>query len=162
MIQMHLLTKQKQTHRLRQLTHGCQGEEIAKDSGKVMYTLLHLKWITNKTLLYSTWNSAQCYVPARMGEFEGRTDACVCMAESLHCLPETIITLLIGITLIQNIFGVKKIFFREREKKEVSVAKKKRSSENFLWEIPRFTDKYTEDFEKCVISKSSVSSEAKY
>ena len=95
-----------------------------------------------------------------MGEFEGRTDACVCMAESLHCLPETIITLLIGITLIQNIFGVKKIIFREREKKEVSVAKK--SSENFLWEIPRFIDKYTEDFEKCVISKSSVSSEVKY
>ena len=25
--------------------------------------LLCLKWITNKHLLYSTWNSAQCYVP---------------------------------------------------------------------------------------------------
>ena len=32
-----------------------------------MYTLLNLKWITNKILLYSIWNSAQCYVPARMG-----------------------------------------------------------------------------------------------
>ena len=108
---MDLLTKQKQTHRLRKLTHGCQGEEITKDFGKVMCTLLHLKWITNKNLLYSTWNSAQCYVPARMGESGGRTDACICMAESLHCLPETIITLLIGITLIRNIFGVKKNFF---------------------------------------------------
>ena len=29
---------------------------------KVMYTLLYLKQITNKDLLYSTWNSAQCYV----------------------------------------------------------------------------------------------------
>ena len=29
-----------------------------------MYTLLYLKWITNKVLLYSTWNSAQCYVAA--------------------------------------------------------------------------------------------------
>ena len=35
--------------------------------GKVMGTLLYLKWITNEILLYSTWNSAQCYVPAWMG-----------------------------------------------------------------------------------------------
>ena len=36
-----------------------------------MYTLLYLKWITNKDLLYSTWNSAQCYVAAWTGgEFE--------------------------------------------------------------------------------------------
>ena len=33
----------------------------------VMYTLLHLKWITNKDLLYSTGNSAQCHVAARTG-----------------------------------------------------------------------------------------------
>ena len=44
-----------------------EGEVIVKDFGKVMYTLLYLKWITNKSLLYSTWNSAQCYVPAWMG-----------------------------------------------------------------------------------------------
>ena len=25
-------------------------------------TLLYLKWITNKDLLYSTWNPARCYV----------------------------------------------------------------------------------------------------
>ena len=31
-----------------------------------------------------------------------RMDTCVCMAESLCCYPETIITLLIGYTLIQN------------------------------------------------------------
>ena len=36
-----------------------------------MYTLLYLKWITNKVPLYSTWNSAQCYVAAGVGgEFE--------------------------------------------------------------------------------------------
>ena len=29
-----------------------------------MYTLLYLKWITNKDLLYSTGDSAQCYVAA--------------------------------------------------------------------------------------------------
>ena len=27
-----------------------------------MSTLLYLKWITNKDLLYSTWNSVQCCV----------------------------------------------------------------------------------------------------
>ena len=43
-----------------------------------MYTLLYLKWITNKDLLYSTWNSAQCYVPAWMGGgVGGRTDTCM-------------------------------------------------------------------------------------
>ena len=37
-----------------------------------MYTLLYLKWITNKDLLYSTGNSAQGYVLAWMGgEFGG-------------------------------------------------------------------------------------------
>ena len=47
--------------------NGCQAEGIIGDFGKVMYTLLYLKWITNKDLLYSTWNSAQCYVPTWMG-----------------------------------------------------------------------------------------------
>ena len=32
-----------------------------------MYTLLDVKWITNKNLLYSAWNAAQCYATARMG-----------------------------------------------------------------------------------------------
>ena len=31
------------------------------------YTLLHLKWITSRDLLYRTGNSAQCYVAAWMG-----------------------------------------------------------------------------------------------
>ena len=35
-----------------------------------MYTLLHLKWITNKDQLYNTGNSAQCYV-ARLSCGEG-------------------------------------------------------------------------------------------
>ena len=49
-----------------------EGEVIVKDFGKVMYTLLYLKWITNKNLLYSTWNSAQWYMPAWMEVgFEG-------------------------------------------------------------------------------------------
>ena len=36
-----------------------------------MNTLLYSKWITNKDLLYGTWNSAQCYVVAWMGRGSG-------------------------------------------------------------------------------------------
>ena len=46
-------------------------EGIVREFEIDMHTLLYLKWITNKDLLYSTWNSAQCYVAAWMGgEFE--------------------------------------------------------------------------------------------
>ena len=41
------------------------GRGIVREYG--MCTLLYLKWITNKDLLYSTRNSAQCYVAAWMG-----------------------------------------------------------------------------------------------
>ena len=36
-------------------------------------------------------------------------DPCMCVADPLHCSPETIPTLLISHTPIQNVFGVKKI-----------------------------------------------------
>ena len=46
--------------------------EIVREFGIDMYTLLYLKWVTNKDLLYSAGNSAQCYVAAWMGgEFRG-------------------------------------------------------------------------------------------
>ena len=40
----------------------------SSEFGIDIYTLLYLKQITNKNLLYSTGNSAQCYVAAWMGE----------------------------------------------------------------------------------------------
>ena len=47
-------------------------EGIVREFGIDMYTRLYLKWITNKDPLYSTGNSAQCYVAAWMGgESEG-------------------------------------------------------------------------------------------
>ena len=56
---MNLFTKQKQTHRHRKQTYGYQrgkvgGEGIDCEFGIDMYTLLYLKLITNKDLLYST------------------------------------------------------------------------------------------------------------
>ena len=48
------------------------GEVIIREFGIDVYTLLYLKWMTNKDLLYSTGSSAQCYVAAWMeGEFGG-------------------------------------------------------------------------------------------
>ena len=60
-IQMNLFAKQ--THRLREQTYGYWGEGcgggIVREFGIDMYTLLYLKWIINKELLYSTGKSAQ-------------------------------------------------------------------------------------------------------
>ena len=53
---MNLLTKQKKT----QKTNLWLPEGTVREFRMVMYTLLSLNWITNKDLLYSKWNSAQC------------------------------------------------------------------------------------------------------
>ena len=42
-----------------------------REFGMDMYTLLYLKWIMNKDLLYSTGNSVQCYVAAGWEESLG-------------------------------------------------------------------------------------------
>ena len=61
---MNFLTKQKETHRLQERVYGCWGkaweEAIVRECGMGMSTLLYLKWVTNKDLLYRTGNSAQC------------------------------------------------------------------------------------------------------
>ena len=91
----------KQTHRIREQTHGYRGgegweEEMGREFGADRYTLLHVKWVSNREQLDSTGNSAQkpCGSLDRRG-VRGRTAACVCVAESTHSLPETITTLLI-------------------------------------------------------------------
>ena len=60
--------RESQTWKTNLRLQGWGREGIVRDFGKVMYTLLCLKWITNKDLLYFTGNSAQCYVAAWMGE----------------------------------------------------------------------------------------------
>ena len=76
-------------------------EGIVREFVMDMYALLYLKWITNKDLLYSTQNSAHYSVEAwREGNLgEG---GYMSKYESLPCSPETITTLLIGYTPIQN------------------------------------------------------------
>ena len=56
MIQMNLFTKQKQTYRVNLWwpgeKNGVEGRD--REFGINMYTLLYLKWIISKDLLYST------------------------------------------------------------------------------------------------------------
>ena len=54
--------------------HGLQPTRLlhpwdfpGKSTGVGCRLWLYLKWIINKDLLYSTWNSAQCYVAAWLG-----------------------------------------------------------------------------------------------
>ena len=64
--------------------------------GTDMYTLLYWKLITNKDLLYSTWNLYSLLRGSLDGSgVWGRMDTCICAAESLYCSPETITILLI-------------------------------------------------------------------
>ena len=66
------------------------GEGIVR-FGMAMYTLLYIKWITNKDLLYSRWNSAQCYTAAWTGEeFGGEWIHVHVMVETLHYPPGSI------------------------------------------------------------------------
>ena len=74
-------------------------EEIVREFGIDLYTLLNLKCKTSKDLLCSTGDSARCHAAAWTGVW-GRMDTCVCMAKSFRCLPETMTTLLIGYTPI--------------------------------------------------------------
>ena len=59
-------------NRLTEQSYHCQGKglggEIVREFGIDMYTVLYLNWIAIKGLLYSTENSAQCYVAAQVGE----------------------------------------------------------------------------------------------
>ena len=64
---MNLFTKQKQTHRLRKQTYGYQrgqwgvgGDELGVWINR--YTLLYIKQINNKDLLYSTGTYTQYLV----------------------------------------------------------------------------------------------------
>ena len=50
MTQMDLPTKQKETHRHREKTCGCQGEDREVAFGISRYKLLHVGWINNREL----------------------------------------------------------------------------------------------------------------
>ena len=68
---MNLFTKQKQSHRYRKQTYGYQGargEQINWEIVIHIYTLLYIKQITNKNLLYITGNSTKYSVMTYIGK----------------------------------------------------------------------------------------------
>ena len=70
MMQMNLQSKKRFADFRNKFTVGRgqdDGEGIVRELGTDMCSLLCLKWITSKDLLYSTENSAQCHVIAWMG-----------------------------------------------------------------------------------------------
>ena len=71
---MHLFSMQDLLLRRPRTTvrRNLQWPGIVREFGVDMYTLLYLNWITNEDLLYSTGNSAQCYVATRVGGASGK------------------------------------------------------------------------------------------
>ena len=71
MVQVNLFTKQKQSHRCKKQTYGywrAREEGINWETEIGIYTLLYIKQITNKDLLYSAENSTQYSLMANMGK----------------------------------------------------------------------------------------------
>ena len=93
MIQINLQNRKRLTDlETNPQIHGC------------LDTPLDLKWITNNDILHSKHMelcSVLCGSQGRRGVW-GRMDTRICVAESLHCSPETTTTLLIGCTPKQN------------------------------------------------------------
>ena len=95
-----------------------------REFGIAMYTLLYLKWITNKVLLYRTGNSAQHYSAAWMGgEFGG---------EWIHvyaCLSPSAVT--------WNYYNtVNQLYSKEKKnvkKKNIGLQKKQKNISFSLW-----------------------------
>ena len=77
-------------------------KRLSSSSSRELEIDIYILQITNKDLLYITWNSAQCCGSLDGRGVWGRMDTCICVTESLHCSPETITTLLISYTPIQN------------------------------------------------------------
>ena len=108
MIQMNLLAKQKEIHRLRKQTHGHWGWRggWGLQEGHECTAVFRVANQWESTGQHRELCSRLCANLDGRGVW-GRMDTCLRMAESLHCSPETT-TLLIGYISIQNVFGVKK------------------------------------------------------
>ena len=68
-----------------------EGGEGGKDweFGISRCKLLYIGWINNKVLLYNTGNYIQYPVINHNGKQYGKEYICICIIESLCCIPET-------------------------------------------------------------------------
>ena len=81
---MNSSMKQKQTHRHREQTGGCQGRGLDWELGISRCKLLHTECI-KKVLLYSTGNYIQYPVINHNGKEYEKECMCICITESLCC-----------------------------------------------------------------------------
>ena len=61
----YLTGRDSQTYKMKLCLLGRKDNQGVWDGH--VHTAIYLKWITNKDLLYNTWNSTQCYVAMWMG-----------------------------------------------------------------------------------------------
>ena len=94
-IQTNLLTKQKQTHRHRKQTSGYQTEKgvgISQKFGINTFTLLYIKKINDKILLYGTGENIQYLVISYNGKKFYKEYMCIhlcvfiCVCVSVVCV----------------------------------------------------------------------------
>ena len=108
MIQMNLSTKQKQTHRHREETCGCQG--VGKGwigSGISRCKLVYIEWV-NKVLPYSTGN----YIHYPLIKHNGKNmkkNVYICITESLWSTAVINTTLQFNYTSIKNFLKASKL-----------------------------------------------------
>ena len=94
MIQMNLFTKQKETYRYRKQTYSYQrgnmgGGGIYQELEMNIHTLLYIRQITDKDLLYSTGSCTQYSVLTYMRkESKKRMNIHICITESRCCTPK--------------------------------------------------------------------------
>ena len=70
------------------VTKGERGVGISQAFGTNRYTLLYIKYISNKTLLYSTGNYSQYLILTCNGKEFEKKKIYIYITESLCCTPE--------------------------------------------------------------------------
>ena len=84
MAQMNLSIEQKQTHGHGEHTSGCQGvggSGTDRELGISKYKILHLEWISNEVLFYSTENYIQSLVIEHDGRYYEKKNVYIYMNE---------------------------------------------------------------------------------
>ena len=89
---MNLSTKQKQTHRHREQTYGCQGG-WGKERHRLGVWGWYMQTVTfrmgkQQVLLYGTGNYSQYPIINHNGKEQEKKKVCMCITESLCCTEE--------------------------------------------------------------------------
>ena len=100
------LAKDKETHRLRKGTYGCQGKGTVRDFGNVISTAIFKMGNQQRPIVQHMELCSMLCASLEGKVVWGRMDTCVCLAQSLRRSPENTTTLLVGYTPIQNVFCV--------------------------------------------------------